>query len=109
MFVRLSIAAAIAFASTPASATDAKSPFLRANWFVRNCDSAEWELACRAYVLGYYSGSQTREKTVCLPDGVDSGQLYDVALAYMRSQPAKGHIVGIMLMDEAWRAAFPCG
>ncbi|WP_419865946.1 Rap1a/Tai family immunity protein [Aurantiacibacter rhizosphaerae] len=92
----------------PASAQDSSVPFLLSNWFVRNCDSSTWRVGCAAYVLGYYQGTQTREKTVCLPEGVDAGQLYEIALAYMREHPEKGHIVGMALMDEAWVAAFPC-
>lgn len=109
MFRNLALAmAAIASSGVPAAAQDTNGPFLRANWFVRNCSSPTWQMGCAGYILGYYQGSQTRKKTVCLPDGVDTGQLYEVALAYMRSHPEKGHLVGMMVMDEAWESAFPC-
>lgn len=94
--------------ATPASAQGAEDPFLRGNWFVRNCDSPSWKLSCGAYLLGYFHGSQSRLETICLPNGVDTGQLIEVALAYMRSHPEKGHYVAMMLADEAWASAFPC-
>lgn len=92
----------------PTNAQGTNEPFLRGNWFVRNCGLPNWELACGAYALGYFHGSQTRKETVCLPVGVDTGQLQEVAWAYMRAHPEKGHLVGMTLMDEAWEAAFPC-
>lgn len=108
MFIRLIFVAALACMTAPASAQNSDNPFLLGNWFVRNCDTPTWKLGCVGYILGYFHGSQTREKTVCLPDGVDTGQLIEVALAYMRTRPEKGHIVGLALIDEAWIAAFPC-
>lgn len=108
MTIRLSLFAALALTSAPAIGQDSNAPLLLGNWFVRNCDSPAWKLACAGYVLGYYQGSQSRVQTICLPSAVDNGQLYEIALAYMRAQPEKGHFVGMQLMDEAWTSAFPC-
>lgn len=106
--MRMWLLAVAIFGAAPASAQQSEGPFLRGNWFVRNCGSSTWKLACGGYVLGYFHGSRTRKETVCLPDGVDTGQLYEVAITYMRSHPEKGHLIGMILMDEAWEAAFPC-
>lgn len=104
----IAISLGLTASPTLLSAQQADGPFLRGNWFVRNCDSREWELACAAFILGYYQGSQTRVKTVCLPEGVDTGQLITVGLNYMKQNPQRGHIVGMALLDEAWEQAFPC-
>lgn len=66
-------------------------------------------MTCLTYVLGFYHGREFQKPaTVCLPDGVDTGQLYDVTIAYIRNNPAKAHEVLFGLMLESWQAAFPC-
>lgn len=86
----------------------ASAPFLRGNWFVRNCDTSTWQLACGSYILGYFHGSEALRTSICVPEGVDTGQLIEVALSYMRRHPERGHLVGTMLIDEAWKEAFSC-
>lgn len=86
----LGLAIALSASSVTASpllAQDSSYPFLLTNWFVRNCDTKTWQLACTGYILGYFQGSESREKNICLPDGVDTGQLIAVGLKYMREHP----------------------
>lgn len=90
------------------NAQGADVPFLLGNWFVRQCDSPTWALSCRAYSLGLYHGQYDAPRTICLPQGVDNGQMFDVAMVYMRNHPEKGHIPGFALILASWRSAFPC-
>ena len=105
------ILAAAVIAPAPAVAQDSDKPFLLGNWFVRNCDTPTWKLACMGYTLGLFHGTavpRDAERTVCLPKGVDNGQMHEVAMSYMRRHPERGHIVGIALIMESWERAFPC-
>lgn len=101
-------AALLMSAATPVHAQKAEPALGRSNWFVRNCGESGWELPCLAFTIGYFVGSQTRSKTICLPEGVDNGQLHTMAMNYMKAHPEKGHLAGTTLMDEVWEATFPC-
>ena len=106
--MRIMILAVLLCFGSPAGAAEADRVLSNGNWFVRNCQSGSWENECMAYSLGYFQGSQSRRRTVCIPEGVDQGQLWGIALKYMRDHPEKGHLLGMVLMDEAWEDAFPC-
>lgn len=103
------IALLFASLSTSANAQDDSTPFLTGNGFVRLCDTKSWKMACLSYVLGVFHGSQTGPaRTICLPDGVDNEQMYEVAVAYIRATPAKRHHVAFDLLLESWQTVFPC-
>lgn len=83
-------------------------PFDRGNQFVRLCASNKWQLSCMAYTMGVYHGSQPIKETVCKPDGVDGGQLYNVALRYISDHPEIAHRAAFSLILESWEKTFPC-
>lgn len=95
--------------ASPASAQQTDVPFDTGNRFVRMCEAKAWKLACVTYVLGVFHGSQSGDvRTVCLPDGVDTMQIYEVSLAYIRSHPKRSHEVALSLILDALTEAFPC-
>lgn len=92
-----------------ANAQSEGDAFLSGNQFVRQCEGAVGKrIQCLIYVLGVYHGSQSQNRSVCLPAGVDTGQLYEVAIAYIRNNPARAHFVPFGLMLDSWQQAFPC-
>lgn len=81
------------------------------------------DAACTLYVLGVNDAfaqapdvaSLLREEPanstpemLCVPIGVQAGQLRDVVLAYLRSNPATRHQSAAWLVLLALRAAYPC-
>jgi hypothetical protein len=109
---RLVIMAALLIVAAPAKAQNERADaFERGNNFVRFCEgSIRNKIECMAYLLGVFHGSQFggATKTVCLPEGVDTGQLYEVAMAYIRNNPARAHWAPFGLMLLSWKEAFPC-
>lgn len=105
-------ASALVFSSGSALAADEGTPFERGNQFLRLCETKTWQLACRSYALGVYHGSIPSKNQgdfrYCLPEGVDFGQMYDVAIGYMRNHPERTHYGAFLLILESWQAAFPC-
>jgi hypothetical protein len=97
--------------------------------------SAQWSSmdalnvgACSAYMVGVRDGMSllvfmvkeagispqfqkgTEEDLgVCIPDGVDTGQLIRVTLKYIRENPGQAHIRTAQLVLVASQRAFPCG
>lgn len=107
----VSVALLLAATSTRAVAqSEVTDAFNTGNKFVRFCETnIDNRLMCGSYVLGFFHGSQMAgPRTVCLPKGVDLGQLYAVAVAYIKNNPARAHQVAFGLMLESWKAAFPC-
>lgn len=94
--------------SSPAASQNDGTPFGTGNQFVRLCGTRVWQLACRAYALGVYHGNQMGIETICLPRGVDTGQMYEVALAYIRANPQTSHNAAFAMILDSWRSAFPC-
>lgn len=45
---------------------------------------------------------------VCLPDGVETGQIVHVVMKYIKENPERAHIRSAMLYVEANAKAFPC-
>lgn len=87
----------------------ADSPFASGNQWLRLCDDVSWNTACVAYALGLYQGvALMKPNPVCLPEGVDTGQLYEVGVAFMRANPALAHHGPSALFTLSWVQAFPC-
>lgn len=108
---RTLIAAALTLCiAPPLSAQTGEGPFLTGNGFARQCETTEWKVGCVTYVLGLFHGSQSQRMpdAVCLPTGVDTGQLYEVAVKYIKSNPAIAHRAAFDLILESWEQAFPC-
>jgi hypothetical protein len=102
-------AAALAFTFGAPAAADEPIPFASGNEFVRLCPIEDWHVACISYVAGVYDGSQAAtQRSICLPDGVDTGQLYEVGRRYILDHPAEAHQPTWGLLLIAWHDAFPC-
>ena len=97
--VRLAL---LAFATPPAA------EYITGANFSLYCASADWETACKTYALGLFHGSQRREATICLPDGVDMDRLYVIGIEYLRAHADRGQEAAFALILEAWERAFPC-
>ncbi len=64
-----------------------------------------------AYVTGVFdAGSMTGPplRMYCLPAGVTDRQIADVALKYLRENPAHRHLGAAHLVRRAFRDAWPC-
>jgi Rap1a immunity proteins len=98
-----------AFSGVPASAQfNDGSPFSTGNNFARQCPSKTWELACRTYALGVFHGNQLDNKTICLRPGVDGGQMYEIAMAYIKANPQKSDNAAFAMLLDSWVKEFPC-
>lgn len=70
----------------------------------------------RGYCLGYIRGLTigvdyllvTKDAKICYPDGVTWGQIKDVAVSYIRRNPAKRADRAIFLVGLASAEAWPC-
>ncbi len=107
-FVVLAIAIAMPSSLAASSEYNDGSPFSTGNNFVRQCSSKSWELACRTYVLGIFHGNQMNNKTICTRPGVDAGQMYDMAMAYIRANPQKSDNAAFAMILDSWLIEFPC-
>ena len=94
--------------ATPAYAQEDRTPFETGNKFVRMCVTDLWKLPCVTYAVGVYEGSQIKSATVCLPDGVDNGQLLAVGVAFIKDHPDTAHLIPSVLLLASWERAFPC-
>jgi hypothetical protein len=109
IFLALSAATA-PIASSPSSAQVAgQDEFATGNAFVRECPKTmNSKIGCIAFALGVFQGSQATKRTVCLRPGVDTGQLYQVGIAYIGAHPEKSDLPPVFLLIEAWTKTFPC-
>lgn len=110
--LRFVLALTFAIAALPSSQATAQyndgSPFSTGNNFARQCPSKTWELACRTYALGVFHGNQMDNKTICIRPGVDSGQMYEIAMAYIRASPKKSDNAAFAMILDSWVNEFPC-
>jgi hypothetical protein len=93
---------------SPAVAYDDNTPFSTGNHFVRKCATTEWRLACAAYTVGLYHGSQRDRRTICKPEGADNEQLYNIAIAFIKANPKQSHTAAFSIILASWEDAFPC-
>jgi hypothetical protein len=67
---------------------------------------------CVGYVLGTYdtlkASGMARSLAICVPDGVQAGQLHDVVVKTLMEHPEFRHLSGSMLIGAALRASFAC-
>jgi hypothetical protein len=105
--VALALAPAFAFLS-PGPALAREDPLLTGNAFLRLCDKPEHAVSCITYTLGVFHGFREGSSKICLPKGVDTGQLREVGKKFMRDNPQYGHFGPGGLMVASWTEAFPC-
>jgi hypothetical protein len=93
--------------ATPAMG-QAPQDFKSGNAFLRACTPSDRGASCLVYTLGVYHGFREGSDSVCLPKGVDTGQLLQVGLAFIRENPKAAHYGPGGLMVASWIEAFPC-
>ena len=96
-------------------ATPAQATFLTGNKLLEFCTktSAEVNLnACRGYIIGVIDAFENdqipTEYKLCVPKGVDSGQVADVTRNYLTGHPEKRHLTANSLVWNAINEAWPC-
>jgi hypothetical protein len=93
-------------ASSPAIGQE--TPLSSGNAFLRLCDGSGRAISCVAYTLGVFHGFREGSNEICLPKGVDTGQLMEVGKKFMRDNPQDAHYSPGGLMVASWIKAFPC-
>jgi hypothetical protein len=103
--------AAMTLSASTASFAQQEDPFGTGSNFIRSCQIDAWKRSCVSYTLGVFQGIREVEttKTICLPPGVNTGQLHEVGIKFIRDNPADSHYSPAGIMIYAWRQAFPCG
>lgn len=94
------------------------SPPQRGVYFTGNRLYAECQLPSRDACVGYVIAIsdmlddvaiiRREPRTVCLGEGVESGQLVDVVIRYLRDHPEIRHASAASMVTVALQRAFPC-
>lgn len=76
-------------------------------------DGLKWAGDVAAFELGFTEGRAMREQgkilvNACIPDSATGGQLYEVALQFMRSNPQIWHQPAVTVIHQSMMDAFPC-
>lgn len=74
-----------------------------------------WDLGvCAGYVDGVAIGTEIsngfnhKPPRICIPKEASRGQMYRVAIKYIRDHPEKSHAPSAALIFESFIEAFPC-
>lgn len=83
--------------------------FVTGNDLHRKCQ----DRSAQMYVLGVYDALSITEGTVsdtvrCVPDGVVSSQLTDIACKFVDENPAARHLNAALLVTRSFYVAFDC-
>lgn len=84
------------------------------NGLLQACTSTPTlELACIEYVTGVADGAlitqaPSSRRTICIPPGVQLGQMKDVVVNDLRAHPEVRQNASGLLVLEALQRAFPC-
>jgi hypothetical protein len=104
----LLVVATIAALIQPASAQ------VTGNTWEADCASQERRTACVIYArgfadaLGIWQTHSPSTALACIPHGVTSGQLVDVARKYLSEHPQDRHKTATTLLGTAFVLAWPC-
>ena len=111
------IALASALLVFPAHASDDVLSIMDGNKLYEFCSSAattpEWG-QCTGYVQGAFDQTMNDQeayglKWICMPSrGVDTVQLRDIVIKYLRDNPDQRHYVASTTIAVALTKAFPC-
>jgi hypothetical protein len=103
---------ALAILATAAAAPaqpQVPGPFNSGNQFLRLCPTEAWRMLCKTYTIGFAEGVLPNANVpVCTPEGVDIGQMYEVAIKFIRDNPERAHMKTRHLLTMAWAQAWPC-
>ena len=121
-------AAAFGVASI-ATASPASAEYLSGNVLYRYCTGTEGSfsqasqsLLCSSYIQGAHDGLEAAGKyvsfkanmeedpirVVCVPSGVETGQLKEIVVAHLRDNPADRNLSASVLVLAALAKAYPC-
>lgn len=109
-------------------AVPARAEFMSGNKLYRFCtqtdtefDRFEQQLMCVAYIQGAHDGLEAGAlhvtyaadlkdsyRIVCVPNGVEAGQLKEIVVEYLRSKPADRNLSAAVLVYAALAEAYPC-
>ena len=81
------------------------------NLWLRQCTESFTRPDCVGFVSGvdeFLYRYPTTTPFYCPPRGVTRGQMVDVAVKFMRDNPARLHEPFVSLLIDSLRAAFPC-
>ena len=90
--------------------------FIDGNTLWRHCGDTSGGVDHYAFCTGYVTAvldSQeaylaAEQDLFCVPAGVVSSQLVDVAKQFIENTPSKRHLPATFLVTEAYQTAFPC-
>lgn len=83
--------------------------FITGNELLEKCEGESGSIA-RGYCYGYVAAVNDSflGVAVCLPGGVQLGQLIDVTTVFLRGNPQRRHQPAAALVWDALTRAFPC-
>lgn len=99
---------------TVPSAARQTGAFMTGNTLLSHCDEPDaiGTTYCVAYVVGIADmmndGISIGGRRACLPGGVTSFQVRDIAVAYLRRNPQSRHYIAASIVAVALADAFPC-
>ena len=108
-------------ALTPPAAAETPSKFTTGNVLYQDCTATAGEVAklvggahCVSYIIGVadaHTAMTVISKTsplFCIPGGATPGQLMDIVVGFLKSQPAKRHYMASTLVIMALSESLPC-
>jgi len=95
--------AVVLWLTTPAQA----QVVFTGNTFFDYCSAREDSLSA-GLCLGYIQGVLESSTSTCIIPGVTFGQLKDVVVRFLRTNPQNRHNQASLLVEEAIQEAWPC-
>jgi Rap1a immunity proteins len=106
------ILAAAIFAALPIAASAAD--YVSGNTFTEYCSSKNTMIYCHGYAravgdtLKLWQGISPESAAVCLDAKVNTGQLVDIGLTFIKNNPKERHQIAAALLGAAFADAWPC-
>ena len=63
---------------------------------------------CMGYIMGYAEGAGGWGRAWCVPDGVTNGQVMEVVIRQLKTNPRDRHAGASLTVHRALRDAWPC-
>ena len=85
--------------------------FRDGNALYRECTSTDTEdsASCVAYVVGVVDSFTFTSRQVCLPKGVQGGQVRDLVVNFLRERPEMRQYSAPSLITPLVKRVWPCG
>jgi hypothetical protein len=75
------------------------------NDLLQSCEAVETRKGCEGYIFGVYRATPVK---ICPSDQVDSIQMRDVVVKFLRGNPETRHVDSVTTILDALTSAFPC-